>query len=344
MEEPKIIKDFNNINSESLINPDFGIKNFSEIKPKFEEIYRLIKEMAQLAFYEEEFPEGIKTQIINIVTEFDSYYKQIKSYNIENDGAQQFRTHGQIITNFNNWHDSIIKGFDSQNKPKNFLTIYNATKNIANESISKNHEILKSYVGDAKTAKEDIDGILNELRKKSAEETVVDYANIFKSQAESYSSIQLKLVPWKDRNFKIGSSQVWLVVGIILGTALIFAIKYINDIFPFESTEVIEVRIIQLLTRFAFLSFLIYLVSFCFRQFSISKHLYTINKHRQNTLDSYKLFLASLDKADGTTRNALMMEVAKSIYEAGSTGYISGKQQDVSPSIIEMTRLIKDDK
>ncbi len=344
MELPKQIKEFKAIDSEMLINPDFGIKNFSEIKLKFEETQRIISEMIQLAFGQEDFPEGIKAQILQIINEFNGHFNQIKNYSLEKDGAQQFRTHRQILDNFNNWYSFINQGFDNQGKPKNFLTIYNATKNIANESISKDQEKLKQYITDAKKAKADIDDILNALRKKSAEETVVDYANIFRVQAETYSSFRFKLKPWADKEIKIGASQIWLIVGIILGATLIFAIKYINEIFPFNGNEEIEIRIIQLITRFAFISFLIFLVGFCFRQFSISKHLYTINKHRQNTLDSYKLFLASLDREDGTTRNALMMEVAKAIYEAGSTGYISSKHQDNSPSIIEMTRLIKEEK
>jgi hypothetical protein len=40
-----------------------------------------------------------------------------------------------------------------------------------------------------------------------------------------------------------------------------------------------------------------------------------------------------------------MMEVAKAIYEAGHSGYISTKDgSDSAPSIIEMTRFVNQDK
>ena len=163
---------------------------------------------------------------------------------------------------------------------------------------------------DAQKDKSDIETILGELRKKSADKTVVDYANIFKQQAEKYSGFSFRLKPWKDKKISIGIAEYWVSLALVLGIGLVFAIKYLTDIFPLNSTDNFEIRINQLLTRFAFISFLIYLVTFCIKQYSISKHLFTLNKHRQNTLNSYKLFLASVDREDTTTRNALMMEVA----------------------------------
>lgn len=344
MEIPKQIKDFKNIDTNDLLNPDFGSKNFDEIKSEFDESHILIMEMVQIAFEEDNFPSGLKTQVLNIVNQFNSHYNKIKTYSIDNDGAHQFRGRNQIINEFRNWYTWNYQGFDNSNKSRNFLTIYNACKNLSNQSMSKDQDTLKKYLKESKTAKTDIDTILSELRKKAAEETVVDYANIFKEQAEKYSSFQIKIKPWSERVFKIGTSQTWLIVGIVFIIGLVFAINFINEIFPFDENKSYKIEIIQLLTRFAFISFLIFLVTFCFKQYSISKHLFTINKHRQNTLDSYKLFLESVDRDDSTTRNALMMEVAKAIYEAGNTGYISNKNNQNSPSIIEMTRLVSEKK
>jgi len=342
IEIPEIIKEFKNINSEKLLNPDFGSKNFNSIKTSFEDTFGIIDEMVEISYEQEFFPEKLRKQITTIVTQFVDFYNRILSYSIDKDGSQQFREHRTIIQQFNKWNDENYQGFDSNNKPKNFLTIYNAAKNFSKKSNEKEQKLLKSYLSDARKGKIDIDTILNELRKKASSETVIDYANIFKEQAEKYSSYTLRLNPWKNRILKIGAAQKWLIIAILLGSILIFAIKYLTKIFPLETNDPIEIKIIQLITRFAFISFLIFLVTFCFKQYSICKHLYTINKHRQNTLDSYKLFLESVNREDTMTRNALMMEVAKAIYDSGNTGYLSSKKQESSPSIIEMTRLIKD--
>ena len=341
MEFPEQIQKFKEIDANMLLNPDFGSKNFSEIKPIFDESYSLINEMIDIAYGSENFPEGLKGQILQIVTQFNGFYNQIVNYSIDKDGSQQFRGHQNIINDFKNWYDWNYQGFDKQNKPRNFFTIYNACKNLSNQTLSKDQEKLRKYIDEAEKAKKDIHIILSELRKKAGDETVVDYANIFKQQAERYSFYKLSLRPFR---FKVGAAEIWLFISLLSGIGLIIAINFIAHIFPLNPSDPIEIKIILLVTRFAFISFLIFLVTFFFRQYSISKHLYTLNKHRQNTLDSYKLFLQSVGRDDTTTRNALMMEVAKAIYEAGNTGYISSKNDYTTPSVIEMTRLINEQK
>ena len=84
----------------------------------------------------------------------------------------------------------------------------------------------------------------------------------------------------------------------------------------------------------------IFVISFSFRQYSINKHLSTINKHRQNGLNSFKLFVESINKEDYESRNSLMLQLAKAIYKKTTTGYINDKNQGVNSGIIEITKMI----
>ncbi len=73
-------------------------------------------------------------------------------------------------------------------------------------------------------------------------------------------------------------------------------------------------------------------------------HLYTLNKHRGNTLSSYKLFIQTMGTEDKETRSLLMRDVSKSIFDAGQTGYISSKDAPETSNIInEVTKIIKPD-
>ena len=98
---------------------------------------------------------------------------------------------------------------------------------------------------------------------------------------------------------------------------------------------------LEYLRRLLIVSFLIYVVSFLIKQYSVQKHLQAVNKHRANTLNSYKLFIQSLENADSGTKQSLMVEIARAIYESGQTGYINSKDDSGGiPSILEITKMV----
>jgi hypothetical protein len=84
------------------------------------------------------------------------------------------------------------------------------------------------------------------------------------------------------------------------------------------------------------ISITIFFISFCFKQYSVNRHLSTINKHRANAFGSYKLFEA-LAK-DGPEKNVLLHQLAKAIYEQTSTGFINDKG-GINPSVLEITKM-----
>ena len=50
--------------------------------------------------------------------------------------------------------------------------------------------------------------------------------------------------------------------------------------------------------------------------------------------------MESINKEDYESRNSLMLQLAKAIYEQTSTGYINDKNQGVNSGIIEITKMI----
>lgn len=335
MELPKEIETFNEIDTDQLHHPDFGSKNFGEISDDFEDSRMLIAQMVEIAYGSESFPKSLSDQVLGIVKRFNGIYNQIRNYSIDSD--QNFSKRSAIVKDYNNWSKFNWTGKDQSNNPQNFLQIYNTCKNLDKKTAGDDTEKLKMYLSDAKKADVDIKSILDQLRTKAGSETVQDYANIFKEQAEKHSHVEIELKPWK---WNLGAAQYWMMVAIISVVVVLLAIGNLHKLFLYAETDPTGVKVIQHIMRIAVLSFLVYIVSFFFKQYSIAKHLYTLNKHRQNVLNSYKLFLESVDREDSTIRNALMMEVAKSIYESGSTGHINTKGSDSSASIIELTRMI----
>jgi len=267
-------------------------------------------------------------QLDKYMKEFVEYIKRMIAYNQSDEHAVQIKT--QINIEIDKWVKSIFDGKNvDTNYPVNFLTVYNAIKGGLNKNI-------ETMVSEIENMKKEATEVLNELKNKVAEVAVMDYANIFKEQSKKHSNIEIG--KWY---LRLGPAQLWMGMSVILIGAFIYFICNMKDWFSFSPTDPVSTITIQMLTRLVILSFGIYIISFCFKQYNVQKHLYTMNKHRENTLNSYKLFIASLDSSDPSTRNALMLEVAKAIYESGQTGFISTKDSsDSSPSIIEMTRYL----
>jgi NADH:ubiquinone oxidoreductase subunit 3 (subunit A) len=77
-----------------------------------------------------------------------------------------------------------------------------------------------------------------------------------------------------------------------------------------------------------------YLVSHFSRNFSAEKHLYYLNTHRQNALDSHQRILDSVSETtigenDIETQNAILLQVTKTMFEFQDTGYLKGGNSPV---------------
>jgi hypothetical protein len=336
MKENETIKDFLGRNLDPLTNPDFGSQNFGDIKVIFGELRDLIKEMIEIG-NNVKLPSGIEGQIIQFASQWNGNHNNIRKYNFVEDAQNRFNQRQSIMDSVINWYNACLTGADQQqsNRPNNFLSIYSTVKSLANKDIEGDRLRLNQLIADFERKKKDVDEITNELRKKSGEQTITDYAEIFRKAADSHSSFQLK------GEFKFGSAEKWLSLGVAMIIVFALTINKLNDWLGITyTTSEPGLLTIQIISRLLVISIWVYVISFCLKQYSVNKHLATLNRHRQNTLDSYKLFLQSIDPTDGITKNALMMEVAKSIYEHGNTGHLSGKTSDNSPSIIELTRFI----
>jgi hypothetical protein len=176
--------------------------------------------------------------------------------------------------------------------------------------------------------KNDSEFILNELRQKATEEVTQNYARIFENEATD-----LRLL-----------GNRWLI-GIVTTVILFLIFIYFEDKI-IRPDDVADKALVTLtyLKRLLAVSFLLFVITFVIRQYNIKMHLYTLNKHRSNTLSSYKLFIQAMGDSDLEARTQLMKEVSKSIFDAGQTGYISVKDTGDSSTIInEITKIIKPD-
>lgn len=320
----------------NVLNEDKKQSRLDSVRPILESAIFIFNEIKHsIAQNENIIPTNILTEIATHLDRFNDFTARIDSYNSFAD------TNNSIASTLNNqlteWYSTIFSLRDlphtSQTNTLIILWTYLKTLNTSNI------DLIKQEVIDAKNSynklKEESEEVLSMLRKEATTETLKDYAEIFKNQSIAHSEFKL----FSEKILKLGNAEKWFIAAIILFAGFFYLVTHIQNFFPISIKESGTIVTIAMITRFVIISFYIYILTFVIRQYSVQKHLATLNKHRQNVLNSYHLLISSLSNEDNATKNAIMMEVAKSIYESGQTGYLSTKEAETS-SILEITKVV----
>ncbi|MEI9921401.1 MAG: hypothetical protein WDO14_21840 [Bacteroidota bacterium] len=332
-----------------------SLANYGTHRNQMNEIREMIVEMID-SVNGKEIPQIFGSQINQFISRWIGLFNQLDSYKFESDRSPEYQSRMSILNSIDLWHRNIAEGFIRESGnilvPYNFLQLYTWALSRKDELEKEKHEIsetlftlkerydfdkqkalIDQVVGEVKDEAASAKNIVDELRLNAASQTFRQYADVFNAEALKYSN-------WNGaKGSKIGASEKWLITAILLTAAfgIFLSAIVVFDILAIDFTT--QYWGSQLFTRVIIISIWIYLITFSFKQFTITRHLATVNRHRANALSSYNLFTESIDKTDTSSRNALMLQVAKAIYEPGATGYLSGNQQ-ANTSIVELTRLV----
>lgn len=338
------IKELNQLFNELTISGYAFNTDFADIRIKLTELYTIVHELATIDDTYK-LPENFTRSIdyfTNVIIEYidnfnltykqgvdnlkefknDLYYKFMEFYNQEMDLNYDKNNHSNKLIIFY----SIVKSYISINN-NNDLKLNNFIQDIETEFLNKLNFINESS--------NNVQIILEELSKRASEHPVSDYAIVFEKES-SINNIFAKR---------------WLYCGI--GISIIFVLSIIlfsiygwfEIVVRDEAGKLLYYNFSNLFTKVVLVAIQVFFISFSFKQFNVNKHLETLNKHRQNALNSYKLFQQSIIGNDNGSHNALMIQVAKSIYEhPQSTGFLNENGQQMNSGIVELTKIISDNK
>ncbi|MBE2256780.1 MAG: hypothetical protein IAE65_11330 [Ignavibacteria bacterium] len=345
-EEQRIVfEDFLILQVEDYYRLDLSTYNFqTELDRLNNSVIDMLKKTIDiyLKIYDS-FNSQITSILINQVKQIFNILGLIKNLDLIKDAKNNMSKTSDIKRNIDSYINQLYRGYNSSQDNFNYenVNLFSICNNINIEFYHK--EILKLDLNklqdEYNEKKKSIDTLIidsnetiNELKKAATVESVKDYSLIFKTQAEEYSSNKLS---------KPKKAELWLIfsfslVIITFGFLIFIMFSFTNS---YRSINLGNASV--LFTKISILVLLIYLIKNGFKQYSINKHLYSLNIHRKNVLNSYKLLIESIDVSNVDIRNAIVMEVSKAIYESGKTGYIDSKSDEVSnPSIIEITKLL----
>lgn len=162
--------------------------------------------------------------------------------------------------------------------------------------------------------KEDAEKILKDIRETAAEQGVTQQAIYFQTESSSHNTEADK---WEIRTIGVA-----VVLG-VFAIASIFLHKW-EWLAPTNTYETAQLITSKLLI-FAVLTYLLILSA---KNYLNNKHNSIVNKHRQNSLMTYKAMVDATD--DPGSREAILIQAASCIFNPQTTGYTAGSE---SPSV-----------
>lgn len=179
-------------------------------------------------------------------------------------------------------------------------------------------------ISEIQEQKEQVNETLEIVKKVSSVVGVSKFEEVFAKQARQNQMI----------------AYVWLFFSVlvagIIGLILWWIFDHLADVIQDGIDFQISLQIF--LSKILFFSFASVVFYQVVKNYNANMHLYTLNKHRANSLASFQAFVKSTE--DPKVRDAVLIQATRSIFEAGQTGYVSSP--DVAMPNIETIKLSKD--
>ncbi len=270
----------------------------------------------------QDFPNEILKKIQSNADHHYQLFSDVVNFNIEQNTPHNARN--AIISNikaayapaFNLLHPYIAYSLHRSADLQSLASEAKAAIQNIQDKASEASQKLTEHEKNAKQA-------LEEIRKVATEEGVTQQAIHFKNESENHKTESEK---WKKLTF---------IFACILGLFAIVSI-FLHKI-PFIKPESPYDTIQLAISKVLIFSVISYLLILSAKNFLSHKHNDIVNKHRQNTLMTYKAIVEA--SGEEGVRDAVLLQAASCIFSSQATGYVNqGRDKDISnqKSVVEI--------
>ena len=284
---------------------EFGEYSLEEAKPIFDRIKKLFDSILDNPEVEN-LSQNIHNQISSKISSFVQFCdSSIKTY-------QNTSEKWQKIEDIRNMEYEIIEAIWK------YISYFS-------ELDPKREKEYKKYTEDAKEKVKEIEERLSEINKLSErakqvaqKEEIESFGNFFGITAST--------------NLRKGERNQGIMIILIFITGL-FAFILLQDINFIEQKDLSWWRNLlqiihgqNIIEKIVFLSLLWFLISHFSKIYSAEMHLYVLNTQRQNSLNSHRQIIDSVQSTntenDLEIQNAILLQMTKAIFDNQDTGYL----------------------
>jgi hypothetical protein len=184
--------------------------------------------------------------------------------------------------------------------------------------------MLTSLAAKAQERATDLEGILAAAKQSVGQLGVAQHANRFETEANEHK--------------KSATRWLWGAGFFALGTCIFGWVAFAHMYEAANEKWDVANYIHAIVPRIIILSLLLYAVFWCARNYVAHCHNEVVNRHRQNSLQTFETFVGAA--TDSSTKDAVLIETTHSIFEPQPTGYSASDVQAPIPSA--MVQILKE--
>jgi len=280
--------------------------SFSDVQNFIVIIFENIKILQEHSDFWTQLPEDKRNNIKSYLEHFLQYIEQIQNFNPTQGNPQSERDNiaSHIRSNYNQFYEHLLP------RLKLFILEKEVSSKKTEELVKQAEEAILAI----QKQKEQGDEILKALRETSAITGVSKFAGVFGDQAKQNK---------KTANIWLGVS---VFAAIAIGGFLWWILEQLIDVIQGGADFQISLQIF--LAKILLLSFFSVVFYQVIKNYNANMHLFTLNKHRENSLASFQSFVESTE--DPKIRDTVLIQATKAIFEAGETGYVSSKDGSIT--------------
>jgi hypothetical protein len=310
-----LLKELSAIHATSLgrrheLSPDI---NFEEVVPDFQIMLDVVRQLNDRDL--SRIPHQELNKIKNGLDHLKRQIQQVHEFTLmqENPG----NTQKAICDQVKNIYDSAVQ-------PLMITLAFTATQatdyaKLEREAQGFHTRLKEEFEAFKKTLAEqrrEAEEALVAIKEQAAEAGVSAYAQNYSTQADEHNRASVK---W-----------FWAT---IITTAITFVVAIIGVVVAFVYTpsgvpEAIQYTVAKVIV----LSVLSFAILWCARNYRSEKHNETLNRHRANSLGTFRTFVAGTQ--DSATKNAILLFCAQAAFAHQPSGYDTHEGRENPPQIV----------
>lgn len=296
--------------------------DFTDIFPLVQAIHQSLKDFRDNIEFWALLPHNRRTDIQNKVPELVSVIDQMATFNPQQSNPMQARNNivSQISIQYGELYASLFQP----------LEIFLLKKRYQDSDVASLTSKAQEVLDEVKKSQVEATRVLEGMRSAALRESTATFADIFESQAE------------RNRNAAIG----WLIATTLFASGILYFvwthfIVYFKDVPPLakapDNTPALFLSLPVALSKFIFVSLLTAFFYQFVKNLNSNMHLFTLNRHKANCLRTMKALQESSD--DRHTREVVLMQATKAIFELNETGFVSSKEREITG--LESVRILE---
>lgn len=327
------LKAWKQLDYEKIYREELGTESFVNIKTLINDLTTKINRTDQV---KEKIGDSLLSQVYNVYKQIIAQLNQVINYN----NGQFVSNKAAIENQINTQYENLLNYW-----PQVVAIINDTAENQdASELLSELDKLSKKSESDAKE--------IEDLKIRLSSE-LKDFEKRYKDQFKRAELVNQREI------FSIQSSDYekasfWWLIGVIASSVILLIVLWMvfknfcfdltcysgiaeinyNQIDSSGNRTILYLEVFKAVAyRLFLISFVLYLVNFCVKNYNANKHNQTVNSQKANSLNAALVLLERAKTDDGNDN--IMTQAASAIFSHQPTGYNKKDPENISKSVTE---------